>query len=198
MPSRRSRKHGRKTKFVTKRGLPFQLMKFAESKFHDKTATNFLLLSPADYINNVFVATDISRGTGSTSRVGNIVQVSGYYMRMTYESVQQVQAEYMRLIIYTPKQDMLSSELPANDMVSAVDPRRFIIWHDKTVLCANAPGGSKGVMVIKKRFKPYLKLEWDSSNELDVTKGQLLVLALGRTNEAVRINFDFRLHYRDV
>lgn len=173
-------------------------MKFAENKFHDKTATNYLLPVPADYINNVFVATDISRGTGSTSRIGNIVQVSGYYVRMTFESVLQTEAQYMRIIIYTPKQDMLSTELPATDMVAAVDPRRFIIWHDKTLLCANGPGGSKGVMVLKKKFKPYLKLEWDSSNELDVTKGQLLILTLGRTNEAVRFNMDFRLHYRDV
>ena len=150
------------------------------------------------FLNSVFLPLAITRGTGADDRIGNIIQVSGYYMRLTYQGVSQSDVQYFRVIIYTPKQDMLTTEVPGSDMVNIPDPRRFVIWADRTVLCPNAPGNGQGVMVLKKKFKPYLKVEYDSSLLTDITRGQILMQVLATTNDAVRISFDLRMYFRDV
>ena len=44
----KSRRNRRKSKYVTKRGLPFQLMKYAETKYNDLLVTNQLIAQPPD------------------------------------------------------------------------------------------------------------------------------------------------------
>jgi len=199
MPSRRRRK-GRKTKYVTKRGLPFQLMKFAEIKFIDTAtpSTGLLVPAPSTFATNTFIPLAIQRGDGEAERIGNIVQVSGYYCRFVYDGLEASVSNFLRIVIYSPKQDQQSQESPCVDMVNVPDPRRFTIWYDKTVLAPNSAGGSKGVLVVKKRFKPYLKVEWDGSLLTDFTRGNVLIQVLSLNNEGIRLFMDFRMYFRDV
>ena len=75
MPHNRRRK-GRKTKFVTKRGFPFQLMKYAEQKFSTIAVFNAVLTRPSDSTNRKHL-TNIRQGTNQGERVGNMIQTTG-------------------------------------------------------------------------------------------------------------------------
>jgi len=76
MPHRR-RRRGRKSKFVTKRGLPFQLMKYAETKFNDLGVVDVAVPSTA-VIGGLFQSLTLTEtGVGQKQRIGNMIQVTG-------------------------------------------------------------------------------------------------------------------------
>lgn len=195
------RRMRRKSKFVTKRSLPFQLMKFAETKIDSFTNTNKILVAnPPTFVDNVELMYSIARGTGADDRIGNIVQASGYYIRCTFAANgtgNQNVMQYFRIIVYQHKIPA-STDIPAVGMTDTPDPRRFIIWHDKTMPCSFVPGGGNGVVTLKKKFKPYLKMEWDSSVLTDITKGDLSVMFLAKNDAAVTVDYTVRLYFKDV
>ncbi len=190
---------GRKSKFVSKRGFPFQLMKFAEAKQADIQQTIILGSVGAITRLNPFA---IGRGTGATSRIGNIIQVSGYYSRWTYQSDTVALVQFWRVTVYQNKKEAQGTDVPATDMVNVPDPRKFIIWDDRTLMVPNAVNGNgkNGVMIMKKRFKPYLKVEYDSATNTDISRGNIWVQMLSNDPGAdhVTLNVDWRTYFRDV
>ncbi len=96
MPFKR-RRRGRKSKFVTKRGLPFQLMKFAETKYFTDSIFGLSLPTPADSSSNRLINL-IRIGTFENERIGQKIQVSGYYIRMTFEAVNTNSMRFMRVV----------------------------------------------------------------------------------------------------
>jgi len=173
-------------------------MKFAETKQADTFLADEVLGSIGALTRlNPFA---ISRGTGATSRIGNIIQVSGYYSRWTYVSNTVSDTVFWRVIVYQNKKDTQSTDSPLTDMVNVPDPRKFIIWDDRTMMVPNAVNGNgkNGIMVLKKRFKPYLKVEYDSATNTDITRGGVFVEFLASQPDIVTVNADFRTYFRDV
>jgi len=197
MPHKR-RRNGRKSKFVTKRGFPFQLMKYAEGKRNTVGFDEFDIPSPAVFATNVVSLVDnIAGGSDNGDREGNIIQVSGVYVSYTCESILTDAAQFCRVIMWTPR-IADSTELPAPNMVNIPDPDRFIIWYDKV---HNAPfnaGGGTGVGKIRKKFSPFMKVMYNNPFIDSVTKNNLHILVLSKNNVGIEISMSARLYYKDV
>jgi len=196
MPARR-RRNGRKSKFVTKRGLPFQLMKYAETKYNDEGVLDRLLTNPATL--GVQFESIVSIGTGNTvnTRVGNIIQVSGFYGRCIYESTLTGQMQYIRICIVTPR-DVNNANVPIVDMVTPIDPELHKIWYDKTVPCPFVPGGGHGVLTFRKKFKPYMKTIFDSSVAASVQQGALNFCILTKNDGGATASWCVRTYFKDL
>ncbi len=200
MPFKRNRNGSKKTKYVTKRGLPFQLMKYAETKYSTATSgapgVDLLLPSPAT-ITNLITLTDIRQGDNFNERDGMMIQITGVYIRIIYEAALTGAAQYLRAILYSPR--ISSSFLaPASDMVNIIDPEQFIVWSDKTVLCPQNPGNGHGVLTIRKKFKPYMKALYDTDIGGSQTKGTLRLLLLGKINNGTSVQFNARVYFKDL
>jgi len=198
MSSRRPRRRfkGRKSKFVTKRGLPFALMKFAEAKFSVDN-DEFNVPDPSVFSTNAVLPLDIARGNGAGQRDGNTVQVSGYYISLHVNALSSSAAQFFRIIIYSPK-DASDTTLPGTDTTNIPDPRRFIIWHDKTIVTSNVPGGGTGVLQLKKRFKPYMLTEWDDSTSTNWTKNTIIVQFIASADNTIHLKYSMKTYFRDV
>lgn len=194
MPRRRHR--GRKSKFVTKRGLPFQLMKFAETKFIDDTA-DLNIPSPATFLTNVIELTAIGGGTNQSQRAGNAIQMSGLYISYLMASNDTGNPQFGRVIVYTPRASG-STTLPVDDFLDVVDPDEFKVWYDKISVPAFQAGAGTGVHKVRKSWKPYMKVIYTSSSASSVVQGQVYIMFLSSMNVGVGFEMHSRLYFKDV
>ncbi len=198
MPRRNRRRNGRKSKFVTKRGFPFQLMKYAEGKRNTVGFDKFAIPDPAVFATNVVsLVDDIATGPDNGDRVGNVIQVSGVYVSYVLEAILTGTAQFCRVIMWTPR-IADSTELPAPNMVNIPDPDRFIIWHDKVHFAPFTPGGGIGIGKIRKKFSPFMKVMYNNAFIDSVTKNNLHILVLSKIDLGVEISMSARLYYKDV
>ncbi len=103
MPFKNRRKRGRKSKFVTKRGLPFQLMKYAETKYITFGNTDLTLPNPASlFINNIQLA-NIREGSGLNERIGQQIQLTGIHIKIIYQAVNANDVRFLRVGVWTPR-----------------------------------------------------------------------------------------------
>ncbi len=197
MPHRR-RRRGRKTKFVTKRGLPFQLMKYVETNFRTFGTGSEFAVKSAGNPGELFIAiTDIPVGTERFERIGNMVQARGFFMRIIFESALAGAGQYIRIAMTSPR-DIGDTIPPIADMVTQINPDTHKVWYDKTHFAAFQSGGSKGVVEVKKRFRPYMKLMWDGPSGDDITKGRIDLTIISKVNDGVNATFRGRLYFKDM
>jgi len=194
MPTRR---RTRKSKFVTKRGLPFLLTKYSEAKQLNFTYTDLAVPEPAIALSNVIDLTEISQGDSRSERIGNMIQVTGLYVSYTIESSDISNPQFFRLIVYSPRK-VDTTLLPADNMVKVPDSDKFKIWYDKTSPPAFQAGGGSGVFKVRKRWKPYMKVIYDSSSQTSVTQGQIKLMVLSDVDLGVTVNLHARIYFRDL
>lgn len=194
MPKRRRR--ARKSKYVTKRGLPFQLMKYNETKYKDIGGSNIVLNTIAPIIQHNEL-TLLTQGNSIDQRIGNVAQASGVYTRIVFEAQLTGQMQFVRCVLSTPR---ITSEtgLPISDMVTPIDPDIWKVWYDKTLPCPFVPGGGGGVLTIRKKFKPYMKLIWDSVLGSDITQGKIFFTILPKNALGVQATWNTRLYFKDM
>lgn len=196
MPHRR-RRMKRKTKFVTKRGLPFQLMKYVETKYDVEAQNNLLLENPSVSANRSHL-TNIRQGIGEVERIGNMVQITGVHVNIIFEAVNPNSMRFLRVVLYTPRSAVVDGD-PVINMVDHPDTRDFIIWFDRTVSCplpaAATPGGT---MTVKKKFKPYMKTQYTGSLGSDISDKPLYLLLLPSANLAVEASYNVRTFFKDL
>lgn len=197
MPNQFRRKKMGRSKFVTKRQLPFLMSKIAEPKQINNNFEDILIAKPATAATNGRSLTTIAQGDGKAEREGNLIQVTGYFCSFAVESEDTLIAQWLRIIIYTPRK-VGTTLLPADDMTSQPDTDKFIIWHDKTVAPALQPGGGVGLIKLKKRWVPYMKVRYDSGADSSVQENEVIVLVLSHLNEGVKLRAQMRLFYRDM
>jgi len=198
MPRRMRRRHRRKTKFVTRRALPFLLMKQAEAKRQgDSVSDETLSVStPVDFDLSV-----IAQGNAVGQRIGNSVQATGFIGNFTF-SVDTVIAEtspkYARILLWMPRGD--SNVLPPNvSPTEFPDPEQYIIWVDRRLPLPWTNSITNSQATIKKKFKPYMLMNWDSAINTSCIKGKLQCTVVSdSTSGAALVTADLRLYYRDV
>lgn len=193
----RRRKMPGRSKFVTKRSLPFLLSKISEAKQININFTNVLVKSPAVAATNQKSLTLIDQGDGKANREGNMIQVTGYYISATINSNATSVSQYCRVIVYTPRK-IGTTLLPSDTMTTQPDTDKFIIWDDRVVVPSFQQGGGLGLIQFKQRWKPYMKVIYDSSAADSVTQGEILVLVLSHENDGVLFNAQCRLFFRDI
>ncbi len=198
MPFKR-RRNGRKSKskYVTKRGLPFQLMKYAETKYNDNNTFNQTLLSDPTSSVQLTSMVGIGGGTSVNSRVGNSIQVSGFYGRVIYDAAITTETQYMRLCVVSPRVTN-NATAPIGNMIGPIDPDDWIIWYDKTVPCPGTAGSGHGVLTFKKKFKPYMKTLYDTSSSASVTSGNLTFCIIPKTDLGVNASWAIRVYFKDI
>ncbi len=187
----------KKSKFLTKRGLPFALMKFAESKRGTNNVNNLTLADPPVFSTNTFLLHDLDAGTSAGQRIGETIQQSGYYIKLFCQSIDSNVTSWVRCIVYSPRDDQ-DTDLPTDDLRDIPDPNRFIVWSDKSVSVAGQPGGGSGIITIKKKFKPYRLGRYSDSSGTNVTKGSLYMLLVTNNSTAVEVLGVARLYFKDV
>ncbi len=193
----RRRRNGRRSKFVTKRGLPFQLMKYAETKYNDHTIFDQNLLTAVVGTNQLQSLVTIGGGTSVNSRIGHQIQVSGFYGRLIIDAALTGASQFVRVCVCSPRVTD-NATAPIGNMVGPIDPDDWIIWYDKTHMCPFTPGGGKGVITFKKKFKPYMKTLYDTSFSTTVTQGNLVFCILPKTDMGVNASWSIRTYFKDV
>ncbi len=196
MPFKR-RRNGRKSKYVTKRGLPFQLMKYAETKYNDEVTFNLVLSDTAGPGPQLESIVNIDQNTGKTGRIGEIIQVSGFYGRMVFESNFTAAAQYIRVCVVSPRTPTQVAA-PITNMVEPIDPEIWKVWVDKTVLATFAPGGGQGVLTFKKKFKPYLKTVYSTNVGISLQQGQLTFCCLSKNLNGIAASWNIRTYFKDL
>ncbi len=198
MPKRFRRK--RKSKFVTRRALPFLLMKTAEAKFRDVIAATVPLdifdTSPVD-IN----LTEIAQGITRDTRIGQSIQITGVFFKCTFGTgvaSQVTDARYARAILYSTRDTDLAPLSTAPIGFPDFDKR--VIWSDKVVPLPWNNSMPNSMITIRKKFKPYMKCIYDGSAATSVEKNDLKImistdaLTGGRTS----VRFQARIYFRDL
>lgn len=195
MPHRR-RMRRRKSKFVTKRGLPFQLMKYAEVKKHDEIFIQEDLTVIATTGNHRQLL-DINQGLDIQNRIGNMVQCTGFYIRVMFESVLTGSMQWIRIAVTTPR-DTNNTSSPIFNSHTPIDTDVWKVWYDKTHPCPFVPGGGGGVVTIRKKFRPYLKVIYSSGLGGSIEKGRIQMTAIPFNNLGTRMNATARVYFRDL
>ncbi len=197
MAPRRRRK--KKSKFVTRRALPFLLMKQAEAKRKS--------LSILDAVISVSTSVEldmsvISRGDATGERIGNEVQITGFIGQFTFsvdaEGIPETRPRYARVILWMPRGDsevappeVLPTEFP--------DPESYIIWADRTVPIPWTNSISNSMITIKKKFKPYMLLTYNGSTNTSALKGKLQVQITSDSESGGALcTGNVRMFYRDI
>ncbi len=174
---RRSRRNGRKSKFVTKRSLPFQLMKYAETKQFTTTFDPLTLTTSG----TSFDLSELEQGPSVFERIGNECQLRSVYCRFTITknaAETMSNASFARFILYTPRLAN-DSTVPVAKLTSLVDKDDNIVWQDKWVRVASDLNGGSGLVTIKHKWKPYMKLIWNAAGESGHRKGSLRLCIIG-------------------
>jgi len=196
MPHRR-RRNGRKSKFVTKRGLPFQMMKYVETKFQTLNATD---VSCATFpgIGPQFAAVNlIEQGVQQDERIGNMVQLSGIYIRLIHEATNPALNQWLRVTLTSPR-DVNGGSRPISDMTTPVDPDLHKVWYDKTHNSAFQPGGGNGVVTIRKKFKPYLKVLYNDDTVTSITQGNVQLTFISKNDLQITASYTARVYFKDM
>ncbi len=193
------RRHNKKSKYVTKRGLPFMMMRMAEAKHVNQEVQN-------EPINSGLIVTDnltaIGRGDTAGTRIGNEVQVTGLYctgfFSPSHDDTFPTSSAYMgRVVLYTPRQeiDATLDPLPGEN----IDKDKYIVWYDRLVNIPWTNSVSGRTFTIKKKFKPYMKVIWDGAGSVDVTKNGIhLVITANSGTDLVEVTYRWRMYFRDL
>jgi hypothetical protein len=184
---------------VTKRALPYLLARKAEKKYEDKVFDDSLI-SASPIVQNMSL---IAAGTSVNSRTGNVIQVTGIYGKFLFSNSLDAtnptnKAYYGRVILWMPRGDISVTSLDA-DPGTNIDPDRYIVFFDKTVPIPWANSISNSMVTMKKSFKPYMNMTFDSSSNDSVEKNKLQVSIFSNTNAAiVECAGNIRMYYRDL
>ncbi len=196
MPHRR-RRRGRKTKFVTKRSLPFQMMKYVETKFFDNVQQDITAVTPVP-VGPQFQAINLmNQGSDTFNREGNMVQQTGLYARFILESALSGTNQWLRIAFVTPRITN-SISFPLLNMTTAIDTDTHIVWYDKVHNCAFQPGGGNGVVTVRKKFKPYMKQLYDNLVMSSIQKGSIQIAILPQNTGGVVFSYTVRTYFKDM
>lgn len=197
MPRRTRRR--RKSKYVTRRALPFLLARKAEKKYEDKSFDDELVASlPIEHD-----MTTIPTGTGVNERVGNVIQVTGIFGKFLFsnsldDTTPTNKAYYGRVICWMPRGDLAAIQLDAEPGTN-IDPDKYIIFFDKTVPIPWGNGISNSMVTLKKSFKPYMNITYDNNNSTGVEKNKLQVSVFTNSLTAiVECKGNIRMYFRDL
>ncbi len=194
MPRRR-----RKTKYVTKRALPFLLMKNAETKqrTHEDLSDPLSNILPV----NLDFST-IVQGTGEEERIGQEIQISSIFFKCTFSnSLSQTtptdKAYYARVLLYSPRDpdespiDIVPMQFP--------DRQKYIIWADKVVPLPWVNSISNSMITIKKKFKPYMKAVYTGTGSGSCVRGKLrLLICTDADTGLAEVSYMARQYYKDL
>lgn len=196
MPRRMRR--GRKSKFVTKRSLPFQMMKYAETKLKQQNLVDFTPFSDPTVTADRFELTNIDVGDRDDERIGNEIQLRSVYAKFTCRNVVAT-STWVRFILYSNKVPN-ADNVPVESMADFIEKNNFTIWVDKWVYCTDnvAGGGGNGIVTIKFKFKPYMKTQWTGILGTTVKKGDLSLSIIPSNTEGAQINGYINVYYKDL
>ncbi len=195
MPRRFRRK---KSKFVTRRALPFLIQRQAEAKYRTGNIVGLDMTAPLPEENEI---TAMGTGVNRSDRNGNQIQVTGVYARgffsPNHDDTIPTNSAYMgRVVLYTPRNvtDVLDV-LPGE----AIDKELYIIWYDRLVHIPWTNSVTGNTFTIKKSFKPYMKVTYDSSGTTSVVKNPLKILiSCNSPTNFVTLDYHWKLYYRDM
>jgi len=198
MPSRSRRNRvRRKSKYVTKRGLPFQLMKHAEIKHLTAFASDSTITSSNPIQTEL---TAVGDGVLDTERIGQEIQVTGVFASFTFgvgTNDPPSKAYYCRVVLWGAYSDdvaplsLAPTELP--------DRKLYYTWFDKVVAAPWANTLSNSHFTMRKRFKPYMKTKYDGTGTGSATKNKLyLSIFTDNLFEEVQVSFTARMYFRDL
>ncbi len=199
MPKRFRRK--RKSKFVTRRALPFLLMKQAEAKFVNVNPS----IIPLDVDSSSTVTLDmtaISEGNARNNRIGQAIQTTGVFFKCTFGLglVSQVtDARYARVVLYSTREANSAPDLNVAPM-EFPDFDKYIIWSDKTVPVPWTNNLSNSMVTIRKKFRPYMKTLYDASGSGSVEKNNLRIMISTDADpgNVISVRWHSRLYFRDL
>lgn len=173
-----------------------QIMALSETKFFDQLY-NLNVLAPATFASNVTELTDIVQGASQTLRIGNAINVSGMYGRMAIFSNDVAAAQFLRVIIYTPR-IISSTVLPSASIQGMIDPDQFVVWYDKTFVPSFQQGSGLGFFEIRKKWNPYMKVLYDNFGASTVSKNKILVELISAQSSGVSVTGTIRLYFKDL
>jgi len=196
--ARKRRRRGRKSKFVTKRAFPFMMMKLAETKYLTFAISNVNLpINPSEGITTRSLI-NIIEGNGLNQRIGQMIQLTGIYVRAVYKAIDSDDTYTFRIGMHTPRIPG-DVQLPFNNQVVQPQFEEQTMWFDKTMTVPNkvapTPGG---VLVIRKKFKPYMIVRYETNLGDSVTKGDLRLTLLPSSDAKVNVSYSARVYFKDV
>ncbi len=191
-------RRNKRSKFVTKRGLPFLLMKTAETKHHTQVAADVSLVSSLPIELDM---TDVDQGDSVSQKIGQELQISSVFFKCGFsnsldDTSPTNKAYYGRVILYTPRDPLDLIDAQPFDFP---DRQKFIIWADKTVPIPWVNSVSNSMVTIKKRFKPYMKAIYDSGGGTSCIKGKLLIqISTNSPTALVECSYGGRMYFKDL
>jgi len=198
MPHRRRRR--KKTKFVTRRALPFLLMKNAEPKFREVTSMGLREdVNTANFINYELSA--VTQGVTQNTRIGNMIQITGVHFQCGFADgtlTDITDIRYARVIIYTSR-IATASELQVRPFVYP-DKEKYIIWADKTVPLGYNNTLPNSMITIRKKFRPYMKCLFDESvlNTVEKNPVRVMISSNALSTNSPSVIYQSRLYFRDI
>ncbi len=187
----------RRTKFVTKRALPFLLSKNAEAKRRNLSVTDHVL-SDTTALN--FDYTQFAQGVGVANRIGNEVKVTGFIAKLTFSVVPgdlPQRPRYARVLLWQPRGDV--DVLPPDAApTELLDPEQFTVWVDRIVPLPWTNSLDNSFLTIRKKFKPYMNMIFDSSSSTSIQKNKLqLSISTDESVNTFFVSVGSRMYFRD-
>jgi len=198
MPHKRRHRGKRKSKFVTRRALPFLMMKQAEAKRNTLTFLDNVLASSINIEQDFSI---IGQGTGANQRVGNEIQATGFVGNYTFSldpGIPETRPTYARILLWMPRGDsnVVSPDVTPTEFP---DPDNYIIWVDRKVALPWTNSLTSSMITVKKKFKPYMLITYDGSSSTAALKGKLQIdITTDSASGSVLCSGSGRLFYRDV
>lgn len=193
----RRRRKSRRTKFVTKRALPFLLSRNAEAKRFTLGLTDHVLTLSTPLTQDY---TAIPQGTEVSERIGVNIKVSGWVLKATLSIdpfTSLTRPSFTRFILWMPRGD-ISVSPPDVNPTEFPDPEKYIIWLDRTVPNPWTNSLSGSMITMRKRFKPYMNVVFDASGTFSVEKNRLqLLIVTDDTTGGLLLTVDSRVYFRD-
>ncbi len=196
------RQRKRKSKYLTKRGLPFALMKQVETKSNSVEDADVSMVSGLPIDINL---TQIAGGDTVNQRVGNEIKVSSVFFKCGFSNsidatLPTNKAYFGRVMLWSPRDITASASTPLDaEPFEFPDRQKWIIWADKTVPIPWANSISNSIITIKKRFKPYMKVLYDSSGSGSAIKHPLFItITTNSATALVECSYMSRVYYKDI
>ena len=84
-------------------------------------------------------------------------------------------------------------------MTGMIPKQEYKVWFDKTFPCpTSATGAPGGVLIIKKRFKPYLKVIYKNDLGTEIEQGLVTLQVIPKATLSVRLSYSATIFYKDV
>lgn len=195
MPRRSFKK---KSKFVTRRALPFLIARQAEAKYIQRTVSN---LDMVEALPETVSLTSIGNGDLRSNRIGNEIQVTGIYARGFWMQTPDAtfptdNSYYGRVVLYTPKDQNDTLDVIPGEVI---DKEQFTVWYDRLMPIPWTNSISNSMFTIKKSFKPYMKVTYNSSSANSETKNAIKLLISTNSGTAlVTLNYQLKMYFRDL